>query len=115
MRIAGLKRVMSGLGARVILLASVLAAGADGEEPQKPASEISSNYWALNPPVPPTLPSVKHKSWLRSPIDYFILERLEQKGLLPAPPAEKATLLRRATFDLLGLPPKPEELDAFLA
>src|SRR5206468_8620441 len=54
-------------------------------------------------------------AWVRSPIDRFILAKLDEKGLHPAPPADKRTLLRRATFDLIGLPPAPEEIGAFLA
>ena len=53
--------------------------------------------------------------WLRNPIDSFILAKLEAVGLSPAPPASKASLLRRVTYDLTGLPPTPEEVDAFLA
>jgi hypothetical protein len=54
-------------------------------------------------------------AWVKSPIDRFILARLEEKGLKPAPPADKRTLLRRAYFDLIGLPPTPEEVEAFLS
>jgi len=75
----------------------------------------ATNYWAFKPPVRPPIPSVKHKDWPRTPIDYFILASLEEKGLPPAPMANKTTLLRRVTFDLHGLPPTPAELDAFVA
>ena len=61
------------------------------------------------------LPSVQNPSWVTSPIDAFILAALEKKGLKPAPPADKRTLIRRATFDLTGLPPTPGEVNAFLA
>ena len=60
-------------------------------------------------------PAVQNASWVQSPIDAFILSALEKKGLKPAPPADKRTLIRRATFDLTGLPPTPEEVKAFLA
>src|SRR5262249_32784593 len=58
---------------------------------------------------------VDGRTWVQSPIDNFILAKLEQKGLKPAPPADRVTLLRRATFDLTGLPPTPKEIDDFLA
>ena len=64
----------------------------------------------------PRLPAVKDASWPRNPIDAFILARfLEKEGLAPSPVAEKATLIRRVTFDLIGLPPTPAEVDAFVA
>ena len=54
------------------------------------------------------------RTWVRNPIDAFVLAGLEARGLQPTPPADKATLLRRVTFDLIGLPPTPDEIDAFL-
>lgn len=70
--------------------------------------------WAYQPPNQPRIPEVKNTAWPRSPIDHFILARLEAKNLPPAKPAAKATLIRRVTFDLIGLPPTPEEVEAFL-
>src|SRR5690242_19329133 len=72
-------------------------------------------FWSFQKPKDQTPPTVVHKQWVRTPIDNFILAKLEAKGLTPAAPADKTTLLRRASFDLIGLPPTPEELDAFLA
>jgi mono/diheme cytochrome c family protein len=72
-------------------------------------------HWAYVKPVRPALPAVKHKSWPRNGIDYFILARLEQEELSPALEADRATLLRRASLDLTGLPPTLQELDRFLA
>ncbi|MCA9103153.1 MAG: DUF1553 domain-containing protein, partial [Planctomycetales bacterium] len=72
-------------------------------------------YWAYQPITRPDVPAVENENWTRSTIDAFVLARLEAKGLAPAPPADRAALLRRATFDLTGLPPTPEEVDAFLA
>ncbi|HJT76301.1 MAG TPA: DUF1549 and DUF1553 domain-containing protein, partial [Gemmataceae bacterium] len=63
----------------------------------------------------PSLPSVRDRAWVRTPVDAFILARLEQKGLRPAPPADRRTLLRRVYLDLIGLPPTPAEQRAFLA
>ncbi len=72
-------------------------------------------HWAFEPPVAPQPPAVKNKAWVRSPIDAFILSRLEAKGLAPAAPADKVALIRRAYYDLTGLPPTPEQVDAFVA
>ncbi len=71
-------------------------------------------YWAFVPPAEPKAPAVQNSSWVKSPIDAFVLSALEKKGMKPAPAADKRTLLRRATFDLTGLPPTPEEVKAFL-
>ena len=72
-------------------------------------------HWAFQPVAARAVPAVKQAGWVRNPIDAFILARLEAQGLTPAPAASKAALLRRAYFDLIGLPPTPEEVDAFLA
>jgi len=72
-------------------------------------------HWAFRPPVRPALPAVKNHPWIRNPIDQFILARLEKEGLHPAAEADKVTLLRRLHLDLIGLPPSPAEVDAFLA
>jgi len=73
------------------------------------------DHWAFRAPVDPAVPAVKNVGWPQTPLDRFVLAALEAKGLQPAPPADRHTLLRRATFDLTGLPPTPEELDTFLA
>jgi len=72
-------------------------------------------HWAYVPPSRPPVPKVKEESWVRNPIDNFVLARLEREGLKPSPEAEKITLLRRVTFDLTGLPPTLAEINAFLA
>jgi hypothetical protein len=72
-------------------------------------------HWAFEAPVRPPLPQVRDGSWCRDPLDRFILARLEREGLEPSPEAGRGTLLRRVTLDLTGLPPSPEEVDAFLA
>ena len=73
-----------------------------------------SKHWAFIAPVRPAIPSVKNKSWVRNPIDNFVLARLEKENLSPSPEADKITLLRRLSLDLIGLPPTPEEVDNFL-
>ncbi|HEY3835701.1 MAG TPA: DUF1553 domain-containing protein [Bryobacteraceae bacterium] len=72
-------------------------------------------HWSLIAPKRPDLPAVSDKRWPSNGIDYFILARLDQEGLKPSPEASKETLIRRVTLDLLGLPPTPAEVDAFLA
>jgi hypothetical protein len=71
--------------------------------------------WSLLPPVPRQPPPVRQADWPRTPVDRFVLARLEVNGLAPSPPADRRALLRRVTYDLTGLPPTPEEIDAFLA
>ena len=71
-------------------------------------------FWSFQPISNPPAPKVKDNAWLRSDIDRFILAKLESKGIKPVRDAEKRTLIRRATFDLTGLPPTPDEIDAFL-
>jgi Protein of unknown function (DUF1553)/Protein of unknown function (DUF1549)/Planctomycete cytochrome C len=71
-------------------------------------------FWAFQPVKPQAVPNTKDGKWVRSPVDAFILAKLEEKGLAPARPADKNALLRRVTYDLTGLPPTPAELDAFL-
>lgn len=74
-----------------------------------------TNHWAFKAPVRPPLPNVSNKKWPRTPIDQFILAKLDTEKLSPSPEADKITLLRRLSLDLIGLPPTPEEVDAFLA
>src|ERR1041385_2741711 len=71
-------------------------------------------HWAFVAPKRPALPEVKQKDWPRNEIDYFILARLEKEGLKPSEPADKYSLVRRVYLDLIGLPPTPEEADAFV-
>lgn len=72
-------------------------------------------HWAFRPVADSPTPDVKRRDWPRTSIDRFILARLEERGLTPSAPVERRTLLRRATFDLIGLPPTPEEIAAFEA
>ena len=75
----------------------------------------SSTHWAFVAPVRPPLPAANRNDWPANPIDRFILERLEKEGLSPSPAADRVTLLRRLSLDLVGLPPTIEEVDAFEA
>lgn len=74
-----------------------------------------SQHWSYSVPVRPELPAVSNQTWPRNEIDYFVLRRLEQEGLGPSPEADAAKLMRRVSLDLVGLPPSPAEVDAFLA
>src|SRR5690349_2027148 len=81
---------------------------------EKPIEAEDRAHWAFVPPTRPDLPAVKERDWTRNPIDEFILAGLEAAGIPHAPEADRPTLLRRLCFDLTGLPPTPEQLDAFL-
>jgi mono/diheme cytochrome c family protein len=72
------------------------------------------HHWSFQPVRKPVVPAVKDAAWVKNPIDAFVLARLEEKGLAPSRPADKRTLIRRVSFDLIGLPPTPEDVDAFL-
>jgi mono/diheme cytochrome c family protein len=76
--------------------------------------ERARSLWSFQPVGNPAPPEVRDPAWPVSPIDRFVLARLESNGLAPSPPADKAALIRRVTFDLIGLPPAPEEIAAFL-
>ena len=99
------------------------AADASSNE-SAPAGELSPawreriaegrKHWSFRPVTKPPIPAVKNADWPQSEIDRFLLATLEAKGLSPSPPAERAALLRRVTFDLIGLPPTPEEVDDFI-
>lgn len=76
---------------------------------------VFETHWAYRPVTPPPLPPVKQEQWVRNPIDRFVLARLEQARVAPTPEASRATLIKRLSYDLIGLPPTPEEVDAFVA
>ncbi|MEX1230500.1 MAG: DUF1553 domain-containing protein [Planctomycetaceae bacterium] len=98
-------------GEKVIAQATANAAH---QNPTAAFTADQLNYWAFQSPLKPPLPSVQHDDWVQNPIDYFVLSRLEEQGMHPAPPADKRTLIRRVYFDLLGLPPTPDEIANFL-
>src|SRR5262245_16765631 len=90
-----------------LIAALIAAAPALAAEPQ--------THWSLRPRTRPAVPEVRSpKATIRTPVDAFILARLEKDGLNLAPEADRITLIRRVTFDLTGLPPTPAEIDAFL-
>jgi hypothetical protein len=94
----------------VLALAALSVPGraADPVAPPRPG-----DHWAWKSPRRPAVPAVKDAAWCRTPIDAFVLARLEAAGLTPAAPAPPEQLLRRLTFDLTGLPPTPEQIGAF--
>jgi mono/diheme cytochrome c family protein len=88
--------------------------GAARHGPPK-VDEKARGFWSFRPVARQAVPQIKDTAWAKTPIDAFILDRLEAAGLRPAPPAPKTSLLRRVYYDLIGLPPTPAEVDAFLA
>lgn len=84
--------------------------------PAQPAYdwEKARQHWSFQPVRNPPVPNVSAHEWSHSPIDRFVKAKLDEKGLVPSPRASKAVLIRRVTYDLTGLPPNPEDLDAFL-
>jgi hypothetical protein len=91
------------------------AAPEDASKPAAPAAApASAKAWAYTTPTQPTVPVVKQKAWVRTPVDAFVLAKLEEKGLKPSPDADRATFIRRATLDTWGLIPTPEEVKAFV-
>ncbi len=108
--------------AEVAAIERWITAGAPTARPEPetlgPALQITPEeraFWSFQPIRRPTPPAVKASGRVRTPIDAFLLARLEKEGLTFSPEADRATLIRRATFDLLGLPPSPAEVDAFVA
>src|SRR5439155_4879830 len=83
--------------------------------PAQHAAATGEWRWPYERPVKHEPPPVADRSWIRNPIDGFILSRLERAGLRPAPPAAKQALARRVYLDLIGMPPSPAELQSFLA
>ena len=86
-----------------------------GENGGSPRVEEGRHFWSFQPPRQPEVPGVEQEDWVRTPVDAFVLARLEAAGLEPSPPASRRVLLRRAYYDLTGLPPTPAEVEAFLA
>ena len=81
---------------------------------QKAWLDSGKKHWAWQPLTKPAVPELKDASWCKTPVDNFIVAKLEEKNLTPNPLADKRTLIRRASFDLIGLPPTPEDVENFL-
>jgi hypothetical protein len=92
----------------VVLGLGALAAPAAADKPDP------DKLWSFQPLKRASVPAVQHRAWVRTPVDAFILAKLEAAGLTPAPEADRATLIRRLSFDLVGLPPTPAEVEAFV-
>ncbi|HTM50877.1 MAG TPA: PSD1 and planctomycete cytochrome C domain-containing protein [Bryobacteraceae bacterium] len=84
------------------------------EWPDQAAQKTRATHWSFQPIRRPQPPSTRNETWARNPIDQFVLARLEREGIEPSPEAERRTLIRRVTFDLTGLPPTADEVDAYL-
>src|SRR5579872_4689979 len=104
-----------GVSPRVVLIASLAAASLLAAELSKPFTAQQRRWWAFQKVVKPTPPTPANSAWVKNDVDAFILAKLEEKNLTPAPPADRVTLIRRATLDLTGLLPTPEEVQAFTA
>ncbi|MGV3722285.1 MAG: PSD1 and planctomycete cytochrome C domain-containing protein, partial [Actinomycetota bacterium] len=103
--------------AEIAALEEWVKQGAPWPEPLgagKPSTGTARPHWAFQPVRRPAPPAVKARAWVKTPVDAFILAPLERRGLAPAPAADRRTLIRRATYDLTGLPPTPEEVEAFV-
>lgn len=100
--------------AEIAILKRWIDEGAEWPDALSKKAEIKT-HWAFLPPKRPATPAVQLASWPRNPVDRFILARLEKEGLKPSPEADRITLMRRLYLDLTGLPPAPEDVDAFLA
>lgn len=97
--------------AQIAAIARWIDQGAVWPEP----NAAGSNHWAFQPIERPAPPKVKEESWPRGAIDRFVLARLEARGIRPSAEADRYTLIKRLTYDLVGLPPEPAEVDAFVA
>jgi hypothetical protein len=100
---------------KAVVAVLALACGVLAASDDLPFTAEQLNHWAYQKVQKPKPPVVRNRAWIKNPVDAFVLAKLESKGVKPAPAADKVTLLRRASFDLTGLPPTPEEVKAFLA
>ncbi len=98
----------------ITLALAALAVADDARVPDKPITAEERDHWAFRPPRRVPMPAIGDRGWIRNPIDAFILAGLEANDLKPAPEADRPALLRRLSFDLTGLPPSPEEVEAFV-
>ena len=101
--------------AQIGLLRAWIDQGANWPDGVDPKYADKRDHWAFKAPVRPAEPKVKNKKWVRNPIDTFILARLENQKLSPSPEADRVTLIRRLSLDLIGLPPAIDDVDRFVA
>ncbi|HEV3144095.1 MAG TPA: DUF1549 domain-containing protein [Gemmataceae bacterium] len=99
----------------LLLCASVASAGEPAAIDERTFTQAEKDHWSFRSPTRPAIPVVPRSDWIRTPVDAFVLAKLEAAGLSPSPEADKRTLLRRVAFDLTGLPPTLAEQEAFLA
>ncbi|MCC2670261.1 MAG: hypothetical protein K0Q72_2732, partial [Armatimonadetes bacterium] len=101
--------------AQIEVLVDWVRAGAawPAERMKDEGGRRKAEHWAFRPVTRPPVPAVKNTAWVKTPIDAFVLAELEKRGLRPAPPADPRTLIRRAYYDLIGLPPTAAEVAAF--
>src|SRR5439155_860366 len=83
--------------------------------PARTQADSKQDWWSFKATKRPQLPKIKKNDWARNPIDVFILSKLEREQLSPSVEADRRTLIRRLSFDLTGLPPRPEEIERFVA
>jgi mono/diheme cytochrome c family protein len=101
---------------QIAALKAWIAAGAEWSQAASDAPvQVASDHWAFQTPVCPDVPAVQNADWPGNDIDRFILAKLESEGVAPSPEADKVTLVRRLYYDLIGIPPTPEEVDQFVA
>jgi mono/diheme cytochrome c family protein len=99
---------------QIAILRNWIDAGAKAPADEAPEKPIAQRHWAFQPIKRPEEPTVKNTAWCRNSIDRFILARLEKEGIEPSPEADRITLIRRLSLDLLGLPPSLKEIDDFV-
>jgi hypothetical protein len=115
----GIRDKLFPLSGVLLMLFSVrVATGAGLLPPEKssasPVRVRETDHWSFKTPQRPAIPKVKNQKWVRNSIDAFVLARLEKEKIKPSPEADRITLIRRLSYDLLGLPPTPEQVAAFL-
>lgn len=98
----------------IAVLVAWIDQGAVWPKPAEGPAPLRSQHWAYQPIRRPAIPAIKNSAWVRNPIDAFVLAKLEQEGIAPAPEADKLILLRRVSLDLTGLPPTLEEIETYL-
>ncbi|MGE4180574.1 MAG: DUF1549 domain-containing protein, partial [Limisphaerales bacterium] len=112
---AAMNRIVQGITPFVVASVLALAVSTARSQTPSPTRPVADAVgWAFQPLASPPSPEVRLPNWAQTPIDRFILSALEARGLAPGPPAERRTLLRRGHLDLLGMPPTPAEVDAFV-